>query len=227
MKINFFGNSLCAPNNTNKFPTWLDRVVEKYSADRDYLGIACCSEERILFNLKKAGDFDLAIIMHGNPNFIFCPTLEKDFHKDPGWAGIHLEDRELKYSPNGYNDMLTAVNEKITLPSSETKNLVEIYQKYFFTPETNRNRFYGALIQIEQYLNFKKIPAIHCPQHQHDIPKWFTFNSGPALYDIASMQHDSSPYSCSYNKSANAVTEEGNQIIFEKIDLEIQKLIKN
>lgn len=217
-------------NRENRFfDTWVDKIIAKFNCDYpEYVGTALCSEERILFRLKKSQPFDVAIIMHGDPGFIFCPTFHQDIHKRKEMDLAKCSQKSYGYYPGSLKDEKQAHDsEMIDLTLEETRQAIEIYQKYFFTPETNRNRFYGALIQIEQYLKFKNIPVIHCPQHQHDIPKWFTFNSGPVLYDIAPMQHDSSPYSCSYNKSANAVNEEGNEIIFNKIAEQINLLIKN
>ena len=225
MKINFYGNSLCGRNRDEKFDTWVDRIITELNCDRpEYIGIAQCSEERILFNLKKSEPFDLAIIMHGEPGFIFCPTFQRDLHKQSN--KVLQFNKTYDYYPGSLKDeKQTRESELIQLTPEETKQTVETYQKYFYTPETNRNRFYGALIQIDQYLKFKNIPTIHCPQHRHDIPKWFTFTSGPVLYDIATMQHDNSPYYCGYNKSSNAVNEEGNEIIFNKILEQINLLI--
>lgn len=228
MRINFYGNSLCGRNYDNKFDTWVDRIITKFNSEcPEYVGTAQCSEERILFNIKKSQPFDIAIIMHGDPGFIFCPTFHRDLHKHSDRDFIDF-NKSYNYYPGSLKDeKQTDESKLIQLTPEETKQAVETYQKYFFTPETNRNRFYGALIQIEQYLKFKNIPVIHCPQHQHDIPKWFTFTSGPVLYDIAGMQHDNSPYYCGYNKSSNAVNEEGNEIIFNKIAEQINLLIKN
>lgn len=229
MKINFYGNSLCGRNISGTlFDTWVDRIISKYDCDRpEFIGIAQCSEERILFNLKKSQPFDIAIIMHGEPGFIFCPTFQRDLHKQSNKEFISW-DQTYDYYPNSLKDeKQTRESEVITLSVEETRNTLERYQKYFYTPETNRNRFYGALIQIDQYLKFKNIPAIHCPQHRHDIPKWFQFTSGPVLYDVASMQHDNSPYSCSYNKSENAVNEEGNEIIFNLLCDQIDSILKS
>ena len=57
MKIEFFGHSIAGKNKSEKFDTFVDRIINKYSTSGpDNIGIAKCSEERILYNLKKTKD---------------------------------------------------------------------------------------------------------------------------------------------------------------------------
>ena len=220
MQIQFYGHSIAARNRVNKFDTFVDKLVQKYCVvDPDYEGIAKCSEERILYNLKKTKTIDLAIIFHADPKFYFCPTFfidsdkvsEKEFHQ----AGYV---KPLVVYPELRTDSRIDKNiDHQTLTLEETKNIIRTYQDYFFTPESNKNRHNGALIQIDQYLTAKTIPVIHLLQDKNHVPNWFKFSSGIVDYDIAPMQHDNSQYSCSYSRSCNAITEEGNDIIFNKI----------
>lgn len=227
MRLAFYGNSMCS-RNSEKFPNFklfIDQISATYpNASIESSAVSSCSEERLLHLVKKSNDLDLVVIFHGEPGFIFFPTFNRDTHKRDQHEFDY--DLDFEYIPDARNDKKLDMDTKFeTISPEERKNLITIYQKYFYTPETNRNRFYGALIQLEQYLNYKNIKAIHCPQHKHNIPKWFQFTSGPVLYDIAPMQHGHSVYSCSYNLSPNAVTQEGNDIIFEKLNSEIKKLL--
>ena len=99
------------------------------------------------------------------------------------------------------------------------------YYDFFTTPEVNKNRFYGALIQIDQYCTHKKIPVIHCPKSPTHIPSWFKFTSGIVDYELGLSQNDNHPFRASYGKSDNAVTKEGNEQIAKKLIEYIDQLL--
>ena len=230
MKIEFFGHSIAGKNKSEKFDTFVDRIINKYSTSGpDNIGIAKCSEERILYNLKKTKDIDIAIIFHSDPVFYFCPMFKSDNSK---LSEKDFESGRMVFKTTVYteyrNDKRIDNNiletNRDTLSIEETKNVFKLYQEYFYTPETNKNRHAGALIQIDQYLSFKKIKAIHLLQDKTHIPNWFNFTTGIVDFELAAMQHDNNPYSCSYSRSANAITEEGNDIIFNKLSEYIDKL---
>jgi hypothetical protein len=104
-----------------------------------------------------------------------------------------------------------------------------MFYDYFYNKDVTTNRYYGALTQINDYVFTKKIPTIHFVSNLKHIPSWFEFKSG--IVDkkiIFNWDDDSSSlskdYHCSYSKSANAITQEGNIIMFELIKEYIEKL---
>lgn len=227
MHIDFFGHSIAGKKHVGKSDTFADIILNKYKATNRYVGVAECSEERILYELKKNPEqMDVAIIFHSNPAFYFVPTLTRDYHKMPDnhindaveyncpifmpeVAEDRMVDRSKTYGPVDKNDFISAIRH---------------YQKYYHNTELARNRYYGALIQIDQYLAFKKIPVIHCVSKKEWIPNWFKFTTGIVDYEIAPMQFRDSPWACHYTQSDNAITYEGNLIIADKLSSYIDQL---
>ena len=230
MHIEFFGHSIAGRKQIGKTDTFTDIILNKYKASNRYVGVAECSEERILYELKKDPEtIDVAIIFHSNPSFYFVPTLTRDYHK--------MSDHHI--------DNVVAYNQPIFMPEvaedrmvDQTKTYGKVdkddfisairhYQKYYHNTELCRNRYYGALIQIDQYLAFKKIPVIHCVSKKEWIPNWFKFTTGIVDYEIAPMQFRDSPWACHYTQSDNAITYEGNLIIADKLSGYINRLVNS
>lgn len=225
MNIHIFGHSIVTSafaygTNNTKFKTFTDLIYEKYNVDYKCLHwTTCCSESRILYQLKKLKDpIDVAIIFHGHVEFVFFPSLNRDF--GPREGPIETWWEEYNYYPEIFYDRSAG-----PVVTASREELYPIYQdifKYTFSYDSSKNNFYGALLQIDQYATAKKIPVIHCPMD--NIPNWFSFSSGVVDYDITRMQNDDSPYSVSYSQSVNAINEEGNQIIFNKLSQYIDNL---
>ena len=239
MNIQIYGHSICRRagkpllnEETFSFPespTFVDMLFEKHSLDERCLHQAdCSSEERILYFLKKTPlKIDVAIIFHGIPNYIFCPGLDRDLSpnvEEDFWA-TGLMDR-FKLRQNILNDK--SATELIELDKQDFKQAYESYTKYFYTNDLAMNRYYGALIQIDQYLTSKKIPAIHCMlNHNLAVPSWFKFSSGIVDYEIASMQTNNEKFPYVSPISANHISLEGNKYIFNKLESYIQELLSN
>lgn len=215
MKIEFFGHSICGKRqDPNKCKTFVDLILEHYNGANRWLGYANCSEERILYCLKKSEPPDVAIIFHADPTFIFTPSLSCDYHR--------LNDHELtekfnydapKFFASWKQDRIFTNEEPVEIDPEIARKAFLSYYEFFTTPEVNRSRFYGALIQIDQYLTNKKIPVIHCPKSPKHLPKWFKFSSGIVDLELGLSQNANHPYRTSYAKSDNAVTEDGNKAI--------------
>ena len=232
MNLYVFGHSICARSTPEvPSPTFVDTLFKKYSVpDRCFYGYAACSEERILYFLKKVKNPDAVIIFHGVPHYFFVPGLERDFDvvrdsdyiwRDPNWEYLNYFNSIPKDRP--YTDeewdvrLTTRYNDKAHLHRNVFKNMVEIYTRYFYTFDLATNRHNGALMQIDQYLAYKKIPVVHCVREQY-IPSWFKFTSGLVDTELWNFQSTTSPYHCSYANSLNAVTAEGNQRIAERLE---------
>ena len=53
MQIDFFGHSIAGKKRIGKTDTFADIILRKYQATNIHVGVAECSEERILYDLKK------------------------------------------------------------------------------------------------------------------------------------------------------------------------------
>jgi hypothetical protein len=238
MNIHIFGHSICRrmkvlPINEEDFglpknPTFVDVLFEKYNIDeRCFYQADCLSEERILYFLKKAPlKIDIAIIFHGFPDHIFAPGLDRDLspHTNVDFWKKQILNR-FKFKQNRMQDK--AKENLVELSKEEFKDAFANYKKYFYTHDLAVNRYNGALIQIDQYLTAKKIPAIHCMPSKDKLymPSWFKFNSGIVDYELSFMQDHSYKFLYSGTISTNHISLKGNTYIFNTLEKYIQQIL--
>jgi hypothetical protein len=178
LNIGFFGHSTCSATGPRLFTTI---VADHFNAHIVNLGSGQGSEERILFELKKAPSLDIAVIFHSRPSSLFIPTCYRDFD-------VTKKKNNMEYYwPNETADngvMLEAYHEgygdvkKIFGTPEEFVNCVSYYKKYLYHPDLHLNRFQGALMMIDSYCN-NRIPAtVHMIDDVYR-PPWFSeFISG-------------------------------------------------
>jgi hypothetical protein len=77
MNIGIYGNSICEWNRVQDF-SFIKKLEDFYSANIIHTGTTMCSEERILFDLKKTKNLDLAIIFHAKAKWIYIPSWHRD-----------------------------------------------------------------------------------------------------------------------------------------------------
>ena len=246
MNLVIIGNSITFRKKVGntKIPkpkTFVDILFEKYNIpEHDHLySYACCSEERILYFLKKIKEIDIVVIFHAVPEFFFVPTLERDFTamneddyfwKDPHWNNINVFPSiatDTPITPAEWEILRTqhkSTNPYNTISNEEFKNYFYSHLKYFYTNDLCHTRHFGALAQIDQYITYKKIPVIHCTLPR-SLPTWFKFSSGIVDTEIATFQFSNHPNHCSHAKVRNAIDEEGNKIIANKLISYIEQLV--
>lgn len=236
MYIQFFGHSIT--NTREKFPikTFADLIIEKYHATSQVhsRGVAMCSEERILYDLKKTKKIDVAIIFHSIEDFCFYLPDARDYNI------LNSNELEEKFAVEDYvirpgknKDHAIENCELEHFSGEEIKQIVSINQKFLISRDLLKNRYYGALIQIDQYCTARKIPVIHCPISEASIPSWFKFTSGIVDYELnkfgSKFKKTESgylnPYYLGYHKSDNSIDEEGNIIIANKLSEYIDQLL--
>lgn len=233
MYIQFYGHSITerhSPNNgvIYNIKPFVQTILDHYQSQHDdsYIGISMCSEERILKNIKKTKDPDIAIIFHGHPKFYHLYSNSRDFIK---------ENEEDTRNTAQHNAVQIIKSEKVQISKEIFFNTLYTYNEKFYDADTEKNRFIGALLQIDSYLKFKNIKTIHCPMLPDHIPKWFKFQSGITDISISSYQdvkiihYDGTkslnPYNVNYNQSFNGINQEGNDIISSKLIKYIDDLI--
>ena len=243
MKIQIFGHSIASgmhgvSDPVKKFKTWSDTLLEKYNSidfcNRNMSSTIMPSEERHLMNLKKVWHLiDLAIIFHGHPRFIYMPSCTRD------WVTEKTYDIEKDVYYGLTTGMTITPYGEPTLTDisvPELTQIIETNNRFFYTPELTMLRFYGALIQIDQFCTAMKVPVIHCVLDKKFIPNWFKFSSGIIDTYLSSFQRHhldlddgtsiDNPYLSSYNQSYNSINEEGNKIIFDTLDSYIQTMLE-
>lgn len=246
MNIGFYGHSICSY--IGQEFSFIKKIEDHYNADIVHTGCAICSEERILFEIKKTKKLDLAVIFHSAPTYLFVPgwdrdikTVEKNFlikkinsmlgKKIFGkeWRETITLDADRKSDPEAlllwYQEQLN----KTKLKEDEFKynELIEallLNKKYLFHPDLQISRYYGALMQLDQYLAYKQIPVVHCLNQEKFYPKWFKFTTGITDKGVIQPLQKDSKYAVLYSQSANALNEQGNQIAFDHLTDLINRL---
>jgi glycosyltransferase involved in cell wall biosynthesis len=226
MNIEFFGSSVIGSNTfqPDKPKSFYDLILEHFNASSLNFMIAQCSEERILYNLKKTSEIDIAIIFHSTPQFIYFPNFTRDFvvmhdHEIDDWNNRQpFLDYVDAFKQNKKDIVHTDTGSYVPIEPVDV-SIMKDFMKFHFNKDVNRSRFHGALSLIDDYVYAKKIPAIHVI-HDH-IPGWFNFKSGVVDTDIWNIERE---FSESFNKSVNGISEEGNSLIFNKIISLTQRL---
>jgi hypothetical protein len=264
--IGIYGHSI-AGYNGQQDDHFITLLKKHFNATIVHSGIPQCSEERILFNLKKTKKLDFAVIFHSPPYNIFVPSWDRDItsvDRDTlnkkistkewfnTYIGVNQENIEKLFDaiPNGacwqmlsyfdisFKNYSEAFEKWMSGDSTDLKEILakyaryknqddqyykdlfdalELSKTYLSHPDLQMNRYYGAIIQIDQYLKHKQIPCVHFLDKEKWYPVWATFESGPVEYDVSSMNKENSKYFVGYNKSCNALSTEGNKLIFDKI----------
>lgn len=228
MNIGFYGHSITEWDSKEEF-SFIKKIKDHYSANIVHLGTTCCSEERTLFELKKTKKLDLAIIFHSKPQSLFVPGWTRDVRTIDQFTILKKINNDwvetLKNKNNTEND-IDAIRlwyeddlngEDRLIDKNELIDALLLMKKYLFHPDLQMNRYYGALIQIDEYLLGKKIPVVHCLGENSWYPDWFVFQSG--ITDdgfLQSIRRDKN-YFVGYDKAYNGINSEGNNLIYKKL----------
>jgi len=215
MKIGFYGHSNCAYRGENSF---IDILAKKFNADIVNVGVRQGSEERILWELKKTKSIDLSIIFHSWPSCLFLPDCDRDV------AINNLGDERCHYlfDKNKYDEYTEKHHQRFIEKFKSPENFydqINAFKEYFYDADLSMNRYYGSLIQIDQYLDFRNLKSIHVLV-KNNFPSWFKFSTG--LVDTKSETIIESHKSSTTNQ-INGMTEEGNLILADHL-AEIIKL---
>ena len=281
MNIAIYGHSMATWQRQQPF-SYITKIRDHFHANIIHTGVAMCSQERILFNLKKTKNLDLAIIFHSSPDYIFVPVEQRDFctvdrdvliAKVPSgrakdWFKLHglesvpddmcefwekipnmacfeiLKDFGIvpHFDESNKIENLSNKNREAFLKwidgnpefvknvMKENQNLkseidyyiglfdaLYLHKKYLYNHDLQMNRYYGALIQIDQYLKAKSIPVVHCLGKPFWYPNWFTFESGVTSGEIYKLRHEIHGYYAEQKESDNSMTPEGNQLAFDML----------
>lgn len=232
LKLQIFGysltNSFYKPEmheNQGQGPkTFVDLLHDRFdtTSDPSLRGIPMCSEERILYNLKKTKEIDVAIIIHSQPIFWFFFADQRDLrvmNEDDLTNFFEVTSKTRGDEEYGY--FTNREKQKILFTIEEVEKIVRFNQDYMMSPDLIRNRYLGALIQIDQYCTAKKIPVIHCVKPE-EIPNWFKFSSGIVDTELKKIAVE---HFAGYTTSVNSVSDVGNMIIADKLEEYILSLI--
>lgn len=221
MKIGFFGHSsTCWINSPNK-ESFIDQIKEKYSADIVNIGVPQGSEERILFDLKKTKEIDIAIIFHSSPRYIFLPNCNRDvsiktvpsrkapyFWSENNAKPVTREQFE--------NDFFSYSNIKDVFKNPEEYvDAMTFYKEYFYHPDLIENRFQSCLLLIDNFLLNKNITTFHTI-HPLCYPPWLKMKSGTVDHELTTIKTTPG--------LPNNFSIEDNKLVAEKLSGWIDKL---
>lgn len=184
LKIGFYGHSICSNNAPG---TYLREITNYFDAKIINKGTGRGSEERILFELKKSTDVDVAIVCHSHPRLMFIPNFPQDI--DTGdFTSTTLQIIKNKFPGIGGGDNADAwtESEKQERDIDSLPLCIELYQKHLYHADLQMNRYLGALMMIDDYC-LNKVPiTIHLPVTRV-LPPWFKFKSGKVLVDLSEV----------------------------------------
>lgn len=241
--IHFFGHSLLQRSRGVGDPlTFMTLLENRFDIcpveDNLTDNIVVCSEERILYFLKKTKNIDCAVIFHSNPVFYFNPFMDRDHWKNSNSTEeLEKDFRLFNFYPASNKDKWSGkrLSELKISPKLAVQPILT-YEEFYHSPDLAKNRFEGALVLIDMYCKAQKIPVIHCPMKEF-IPSWFQFSSGIVDYSIqeyAKHNHphyvgrispDSNTTLDGRKKTNNTVSEEGNREIADKLGAYIDQLL--
>jgi hypothetical protein len=156
-------------------------------------------------------------------------------NKTPNWADYDSEKQEIlnkmmdKWSERPLEELTKSqefhlAHHKLFMTKFETPEIfieaIKTYRKYFEEPDLIMNRFYGALIQIDQYLAFKNIKAVHIVGNNITLPPWFKFQSGIVEDAIPNMLDT---YAVEDNFFVNNINKEGNLLVADQLEKTIKE----
>lgn len=216
--IGFYGHSNCAYRSQDSF---LDIVANTLQCQIVNTGVRQGSEERILFELKKTKEIDVAVIFHSEPQYIFLPECDRDI-------GVNfISEARLKHLFTEWDKPFAKEHHKKFLEkfktAAEFKTVMSYFKNYLYHPDIQLNRFYGSLIQIDQYLKFKNIPCIHVIGRTQ-LPDWFTFSSGTVDHSIIDIikEHPIPPNTI----FVNSITKAGNLLVASRLITLITEIVE-
>jgi hypothetical protein len=230
MNVGFYGHSACLydSNVYNNIPI---HVRDMLNCNIVHSGTPQCSEERILFNLKKkipSNKLDVAIIFHQqHPRYFFVPASKRDFAADviPESKAQVLWSERVLYDPNMVVDENTFDEEfgntsdipTVFKTKEEFINAMHCYKNYFNHQDLLKNRMESAMMMIDTYCLNRNINVIHVTDEPKNIGmSWFSFKSGVVSTEVQKMLTQyPSPYGA--DRNPNSLSLEGSKIIAQKI----------
>lgn len=215
MKIGFYGHSNCAYRSDDSL---VDLLARHFNSEITNTGVRQGSEERILFELKKTKELDLAIIFHSEPQYLFLPDCDRDYGLN------NLRELRVEYIFEHWNNQFSQEHHSKMLSKFKDAgtfyDVISKYKEYLYHPDLQLNRFYGSLIQIDQYLTAKNIPAIHIVNNS--IPQWFKFTSGiiDQTINLIIKQHSLKPGEW----FVNCISKDGNMLVAKRLKELVEEL---
>jgi hypothetical protein len=225
MNIGFYGHSTVSWRDENSLIDILKKNIEiqtKENCKIVNIGVPQGSEERILYDLKKTKEIDIAIIFHSHtPRYIFLPNCNRDIAinsipEDKSkifWSEL-IEKQNSNITKEDFtNEFFSYGGIKEVFKTEENFiNAMKILKTYFRDKEgiLYKNRYESAKLMIDSWCLSKCPKVIHVDSRQYSMP-WFKYQSGIENYDINEICFKNS------GNLGNAISKEGNILIANEL----------
>jgi hypothetical protein len=213
-RIGYYGHSICTASASPG--SYQQLLLERFpTLEIANTGAGNCSEERILYELKKTKNLDIAVIFHYRPGSIFVPESNRD---------IYTTHRELKETIEYQWEFEIESNKFRTIfPNSKTLfDTLDLYLTYLSNPDLAKNRFESALLAIDSYCLSGRVKyVLHVPYKDY-IPSWFSFRSGVVDQELVTYAHLQG-----HQTNPNNVQDGMNELIANRLETLIAPYINN
>jgi len=221
VNIGFYGASGACWTHSDGDQSWCDQLATHLGADIVNSGVPQGSCERILYELKKTNQLDIAIIFHTQPKYVFIPHADRDV----SLSSVKPRRAELLWTERAGNIIPTPQDFESEFFSygglreifGDTKNFIRamsFMREYFYDPDLLRNRYQATMLLIDSYLHNNGIPVWHSivPKHTPDYirPRWGHIDTELATWQWP-LVTDKNPH------SPNNLTPEQNVLIYQTI----------
>jgi len=228
MNIGYFGHSTVGDDTHGQPGAFIIDVAQHFKAQILNTGTGQGSQERILFELKKCRNLDVAVIFHSRPQSLFIPGARMDFHiaEDPDHKAEIIWSQELflQMTPPKVDEE-QLFREKYQESLQYRKNFSAVFKtpqdfvvclknfkKYLYHQDLQQNRFEGALMLIDEYCA-SRVPVVIHSIDPVRIPSWWKgFKSGILVPEL-------NVYEKKYREPSqpNCLSPEGHMIMKETL----------
>lgn len=160
MKIGIFGHSAAKYRN-HKNGDHYSQLVNAHFINHtiNWYGFMCSSLERIVYQVNKHKNFDLYVIFHTDPFFLYFPGWSRDF-------STH-EVSDALSSDKGWQRFLTKIKNYPDVGATNNLNdKLEFFKDVIYNERINSLRYHSNLFLLKSLLANKK--TIHIKHSGHE-----------------------------------------------------------
>ena len=221
MNIGFYGHSASSWHGDPK--SFIDQIKNRLDCKIVNVGVPQGTEERVLFDLKKTKKIDIAVIFHQyGPKYMFLPKCNRDISIDI----VPEKKSKIFWSEDNADEHINQqMFEDEFFTYGKIKEVFETpeifiecmhhYKNYLYHPDLQRNRYEAATLMVDAFCSARVPRTIHISNYPyHMVMPWFSFKSGIISKEIAELVDT---YCNDSSNNPNNITDEGNQLIADKI----------
>lgn len=219
MNIGFYGHSSASAYKFEK-KSFIDYVELALNCNIVNTGVPQGSEERILFDLKKTKNLDIAVIFHSTPKYVFLPKCKRDIsikvipeRKSKIFWNEDVTDPKSQIDKIDVDDFFN--NSGVKEVFGDESNFVDCMRNYkdYLTDKNHvllDNRYESTKLMIDTWCLAKCPKVVHIDSYKE--MNWFTFKSGILSQEISEIITKNPS-----RESMNRISGLGNRLIAQKL----------